>query len=304
LFDRPFDVSQNSFKSALTLWNDAHTANAGDLYVGTSGVSGMVDLGGALHVAYWTSGNRIKHCAYTYSAAANSLSACSPTTVDSAGSANHPAVAVSPADNSLTVAWMSEAGANYKILARTRTAGGTWGAQETVTPQSVTAWHSTSFGLNVDQGPSLIISPDGTKHLVYIQHVDASTDYGRIHYAVNSGAGWQDTALANYTHDPALTRNAAGDLYIFGHGHPRSGSVGTSACLSMLNMCYMRKPAGGSWGSSQLLIAASGNQSFDGSPSVKWSAVGFNRPDAVEAAFFSIINGNYYQPTVHYARLP
>lgn len=299
----PFDLATNTYKAVKQLATNGGTRNANDLYVGTSGVSAMVDLSGVLHVAYWRSDNRIVHAAYTYSASTGVLTTVSAATlVDTAGSANHPSLAVSPADNSVTVAWMSEASSQYRILARVRSSTGSWGSVQTVS--AATAWHSTSFGLNVDQGPSLVISPNGTKHLVFIEHYDGTGDYGRIHYAVYTGSSWQDTALANYSHDPALALNAAGDVYIIGHGHPKSGSVGTSACLNMLNMCYLKKPSGGNWGSAQLLAQATASQSYDASPSARWSAVGFNRPEVVEALFFSILNGDYYHPTLHYARLP
>ena len=53
LKDYAFDTTNNTFKPALTLASDSHTLS-GD-YVGTSGVSGMVDQSGTLHVAYWSS---------------------------------------------------------------------------------------------------------------------------------------------------------------------------------------------------------------------------------------------------------
>src|SRR5947208_7411307 len=89
-----------------------------------------------------------------------------------------------------------------KILARSRTAAGVWGNEETVSNASV--WFSTNFGINVDQGPSLVIDSAGTKHLSYIQNYDSTNNYGRVHYvrrAINDAA-WTDTALSTYSHDP------------------------------------------------------------------------------------------------------
>jgi hypothetical protein len=296
----PFDVSQNAFGTPIIHATDGATVNTGDLYVGTSGLSGMLDTAGLLHLAYWQSGNHIVYRAY--GANAGTLTpAAGPTVLDTAGSANHPSLAVSPADNSITVAWISEAGSPARVLARTwRT--GSWGAVETVSTAPL--WKSTYFGINVDQGSSLIISADGTRHLAYIEDYDATGDYGRIHYVINDDSGWVDMALGNYTHDPALALNASGDLFIIGHGHPKN-TQSSSACFSMTNMCYMKKGAGGgAWGQAQLIVAAEGAGSFDASPSTKWSAVGFNRPETVEVVFFSIQNGDYTHPTIHYARLP
>ena len=290
LKDYVFDTANNTFKPVHTLASDSHTLS-GD-YVGTSGVSGMVDLNGALHVAYWTSGNHIVHMAYTYNSSTNALTQVgSATQVDAAGSANHPAVAVSPADNSLTVAWVSGATNPSTILARTRTSAGVWGNVETVSTAPV--WTSTNFGINIDQGPSLVVGTDGVKHLAYIEDFDSTGNYGRIHYVVNDGSGWTDGALNAYSHDPALALRSTGEIYIIGHGHPNNTS-----CTSMNDMCIITK-TGTTWSDPQLFAAHPGSSSFDSSPSVKWSAVGWNRPGIIEFLFFMT---PYSNPTLYYGR--
>jgi|GEM_PF-1492408 len=297
--DYVYNINTHTFSAPLTLATDGGVMNPNDLYVGTSGLSGAMDANGLLHITYWRSDNRITHRAYTYAGGALTP-ATNFTVVDTAGAANHPAVAVSPADNSLLVAWMSEAGGNYQILTRIRSNSGVWGSVQIAS--TATAWHSTAFGLNVDQGPSLVITADGTRHLLYIEHFDGTGDYGRIHYATHNGVSWTDTALANYSHDPALAVNTAtGEMVILGHGHPKNGQS-SSACLSMDNMCVMKR-SGSGWSGMTLVTSAAG-LSFDGSPSVKWSAVGFNRPGTVEALIFSIANGDYRQPTLYYVRVP
>ena len=52
---------------------------------------------------------------------------------------------------------------------------------------------------------------------------------------------------------------------------------------------------------SALLAAPPAGQSFDSSPSVKWSVVGLNRPETIEFLFFMT---PYNNPTLYYARLP
>jgi hypothetical protein len=215
--------------------------------------------------------------------------------VDSAGNANHPSVAVSPFDNSLTVAWVSQSSSPAQILARSRSNSGAWGSIETVSTAPV--WTSTFFGINIDQGPSLLIDSGGTKHLVYIENWDSTGSYGRLHYVVNSGSGWTDTALNSYTHAPALALNSAGDLYIIGHGHPQSQNT---LCTSTDEMCTIKKSEVG-WGSQQVLATPPAGQSFDSSVSVKRSVVGFNRPETIEFLFFMT---PYNSPTLYYGRLP
>lgn len=303
LKDYPFDVASNTFRPAIALASDTHTVPG--VYIGSSGVSGMVDKNGALHVTYWSSGNHIKHRAYTYNDSSNTLTPAGDFfQVDTAGSANHPAVAVSPLDNSVTIAWVSEANApTGKILARSRSSGGTWSSVETVSTADV--WTSSNAGINIDQGPSLVIGSDGVKHLAYMGDYISSYDYGRIYYAANSGSGWSDPneALPAYTHDPALILNSAGELYVLGHGHPENGPLqGGGPCLDMRDLCKIKRNDNGTWGPSQRIAAHTGSTSFDASPSVKWSAAGFNRPETIEFIVFRISNGDYDHPTIFYGR--
>lgn len=292
--DYPFDTSTNTFKPAITLATDGGSVS-GSPYVGTSGISGMMEPGGILHVGYWTNSNHILHRSYTYNSGSNTLTPSGGfTQVDTAGSANHPSLAISPANNSLTVAWISQAVSPPVILTRARQSNGTWGSIETASTSPV--WTSSSNGLNIDQGPSLIIDSSGTKHMVYIQEFDSSVgDYGRIHYTSNSGSGWVDQPLAAFTHDPAVAINSSGQIYIIGHGHPLNAT-----CTSMDDICTIRKN-GASWNNPVLFASPPGSFSFDASPSVKWSVVGFNRADIIEFVFFMT---PYESPTLYYGRFP
>ncbi len=292
--DYPFDTSTNTFKAPITLASDGGSVG-GSPYVGTSGLSGMMEPGGILHVGYWTDTDHILHRAYTYNSGANTLTPTGGfTQVDLAGSANHPSLAISPANNSLTVAWVSQANNPPQILTRTRQSNGTWGSIETASTSPV--WTSASNGLNIDQGPSLIIDSSGTKHMTYIQEFDASVgDYGRIHYVSDTGGGWVDQPLSAFSHDPAIALNSSGQIYIIGHGHPLNAS-----CLSMDEMCTILKNVA-SWNNPVLFASPPGGFSFDASPSIKWSVVGFNRADIIEFVFFMT---PYDSPTLYYGRFP
>jgi hypothetical protein len=295
LYAYVFDTATNTFKSPALLASGNPTVK-GD-YIGTSGLAAMFDTSQILHVAYWSAGNHIAYRSYKPESAGGSLSPVeSATQLDTAGSANHPALAISPLDGSLTVAWVSEASSPPRILARTLPAAGSWGAEEVVSTAPV--WTSTSAGINIDQGPSLLIDKTGKRHLTYIENYDTTGSYGRVHYAASSGSGWSDTALDAYSHDPALALNSKGDLYIIGHGHPQNLS-----CKSLDDMCLKKQNLDGSWGQSKLYAAHSGSDSFDASPSVKWSVVGFNRPETIEFVFAFIPSGNYSLSQVYYGRI-
>ena len=67
----------------------------------------------------------------------------------------------------------------------------------------------------------------------------------------------------------------------------------------------MRKErlADGTWGPSEVVLAHGGaDQTYDASPSVKWSAVGFSRPTTVEFLFFAPVGGNYNSTVLYYGR--
>ena len=93
---------------------------------------------------------------------------------------------------------------------------------------------------------------------------------------------------------------AADDTGQLGHGHP--DNLGP-ACLDMRDMCAKERYADGTWGPSEVVLAHGGpDQTYDASASVKWSAVGFNRPNTVELLFFAPVGGNYNSTILQYAR--
>jgi hypothetical protein len=291
LTDTIFDITTNTFKTPKVL----ATGNpVGSGEIGTSGVSSMFDPSGVLHIAYWSTTNHISYRSYTYNSVSDSLTLVEgPFQIDSVGNANHPVIAISPLDNTVSIAWVSE-GTTPRIAIRSKDTNGNWGAIESISTSPV--WTSTNSGINIDQGPSFLITANGVKHLVYIEdwRATAPFDYGRIHYLTNASGSWTDTYVGAYTHDPALATNAAGELYIIGHGYPLNTS-----CLSDLDVCTI-KYQNGTWGNPQLFATHPAGLSFDASPSVKWSRVGWNRPETIEFAFFST---PYTASTIYYGRL-
>jgi hypothetical protein len=292
LYDIPFDVTSNSYQSPITLATDMASLE-GD-YLGTSGVSGLFDRDHMLHIVYWSSGNHITYVSVTYDQPTNTITqVTTPTQLDTEGSANHPVLAISPLDGTVTVAWVSEATSPARILTRTRDSAGNWDAEAVISTAPV--WISTSGGLNIDQGPSLIIGTDGTRHLAYIQDFDDSGDYGVVHYVSKArGGDWVDETLNTRSHDPAVALTDTDAVYILGHG-PHEDNQNT-------NMYYSKRQPDGSWTPIQL-VATSDQMDYDSSPSVKWGVIGFNRPEVIEFVFFATDEGNYNNPRVVYGRL-
>ena len=295
IIDRPFDTSTNMFKTAEIL--DTTGGTLVGYYVGTSGIAGMMDQGSVMHIVYWSASNHIIYRSYSYNLAQDAMVLQEgPTQLDASGSANHPALAISPQDGSVTVAWVSQASIPAQIIARTKKSG-TWGSIETVSSAGV--WTSTNEGINIDQGPSLIIGSDGTKYLAYIEdwRLTAPFDYGRVHFVSNNGSGWTDQYIGSYSHDPALAINSSGQIYILGHGYPLN-----SECTSLLDLCVYKRNSDGTWATPQVLLAYQGTQSFDSASSVKWSVVGYNRPETIEF-FFSDVGPGYDNPVLYYGRI-
>jgi hypothetical protein len=290
-----FEVATQTLRPAVTLATTAATIS-GD-YIGSSGLSTAIDLNGNFHLVYWAAGNRLTHQLYQVNNSTGQVTASgASTTVDTSGSASHPSVAVSPADNSLTVTWISEAVTPARILGRLRDAGGTWGAVETVSTGSV--WTSRSAGMNIDQGPGLVSDKTGKRYLTYIEPWDSSGFHGRTHWVtgVRSGSSivWTDQQTPYYSHDPAPAVNSANETFLIGHGN--------EAFDLHHNMYYRQITPNGGWGPEVLLASPPTGGTFDVSPSVKWAAVGWNRPDAIEFLIFNALQRNFNNTELYYVR--
>ena len=291
-YDYPFNIRSNTVQPRIQIAVDAAFVS-GD-YIGTSGISGLMDTIGVLHTVYWRNDQHIVYQSFTYNAISNTLLPINvPTRVDSGTKANHPSLAISPLDNTVTVAWFSDAVKPAKILVRTRSTSGLWGIEETVNNDS--PWTSTNAGLNIDQGPSLAIDATGTRHLAYLQDYDNSGFYGRVHYVRKvSGGSWTDTTLDTYSHNPAIGLNSVGEVFIIGHGPVQTGQN--------FDMYITKRNSNGTWTAIDRFATHIGTDSFDASPSTKWSVVGWNRPDIVEFVFFNAPAGNYSGTILQYGR--
>lgn len=299
LTDYPFDTSTNSFRSGKII-SSGNSTPASETNIGTTGVSSMFNSSGALHIANWSGSNHISYQSYTYNASTDTLTQTSgPTQLDSAGGANHPELVVSPLDQSVTVSWIVGTG-TADVYVRTKPSGGTWGSVEKVNTSA--AWGSTSSGINIDQGPSMVIASDGTKSLIYIENFGScGTDYGRLHYVSRapSASTWTDQRLSNFcTHAPGLAIDSSNNIYALGHGHPSNPS-----CKKMTQVCSVKRNSDGTWNNPVVFATPPRGDSFDDSVSTKWSAVGWNRPETIEFVFFDAIGGSYTNTALWYGRL-
>ena len=300
LRDYPFDTSTNTFKPAKTISTGNPTpGSATD--IGTAGVSSMFDKSNTLHLAYWAPGNQIIYRSYTYNTSTDSLTLTSgPTRLDSSGNANHPEIAISPLDNSVTVAWVNGTSGAGTISARTRPAGGAWGSIEAASSGAV--WTSPNSGINIDQGPSMVIASDGMKAFTYIENFGScGSDYGRLHFVSKTAvaSSWTDQTLNNFcTHANGLAIDNSNNFYAISHGHPANPT-----CIQMTQVCSVQRNSNGTWNNPVVFANPPAGDSFDNSVSPKWSVVGWNNPETIEFALFDAIGGSYTNTDLWYGRL-
>src|SRR5262249_30456503 len=147
-------------------------------------------------------------------------------------SSRHPTVAFN-AEGELRVIWI-DGGAEYArdgvVRVRARAPGGSWSASVAIPDQAMTA---------IDNGPSLLVPPGSVYHRSFC-------NYGNeIRYWYDAGGGWRGDQQppATVTHNPSLGPDAAGGVYIYGHGTPPLAIQGHGN-----DLFYFHKGAGGtSW---------------------------------------------------------
>lgn len=206
----------------------------------------------------------------------------------------HPAIAFDTAGR-LTVAWLQGSRdrdlgqilgfsfpiyytADGTIFTRTMSAAGTWGPTARLPGIAMTA---------IDNGPSLISTPDGTLHLTFISGEPGQEDEMRYYYDRRDGAGWRGDRQPDrfITHDPALGPDGAGGVVIYTHGQP--GYYAANQRYQFLSYgndeYYFTLPSGAAAWSAPKLYAAG---PFDSAPSTRWSQFLHNFPQYLDVLFW------------------
>jgi hypothetical protein len=289
-----FNTATDTWGSQHQLTNSPWPAGNNGLRQGSAGVALALDASGVAHVVYTkVSGN--KRGLYYNNNTGGTWNHEQRLDDQAAYNNGHPALAFKQ-DGTLFAAWLTERGVNQgDIRIRSRSAAGVWAAQSTLIDKDMFA--DTIY--SIDQGPSLLVTPDGTLHIAYIgayepvQGAPGGYAYGRIHHKYSAnGVAWtaDDPPTVHYTHNPSLATDAAGTLYLFGHEEAWL----RNSCASL----YMyTKPAGGSWPSNWSLMVEG---CVDSSVSVKWSANFWNHPEVVDLVFWTQQEPN----VLYYKQLP
>lgn len=281
--DRTGTLRYRTFSTATNLWSgttDLAATNWTDFGQGDEGVALALDSTGTPH-ALWSAkdGAGILHLWYANRATGWAAEQVDDVPLTGNRRALHPTVAFKPNDD-LVIAWL-EGTFNYTpdgvIRVRTRTSAAGWGATETIADTAMTT---------IDNGPSLLVTPDGTTHLTFLNAGTAadgaSTTGDFIHYYYNTGARW----VANHpgggtqiTHDPSLGPGPGGGVRIYGHGWQGGRIDGHGSDLDY----FEGAGGGGAWGAWTLYAVGS----YDSSVSTRWAQFFHPFPQTLDIAFWS-----------------
>lgn len=277
IFYTTFDTRMDTWGQSVPIGNSAWPNRNNDLRQGSVGVALALDANGAVHVVYNTTEGSLRRLAYRMLAGG---SWTPETIVDDQPSADnsHPALAFGE-DGTLYLAWLADNGTQGMIRVRARR-NGVWNTASQIDDNVF-----RNNGYSVDQGPSLIVTPNGDVHVAYIgpyERIPAAPtgyDYGRLRhkYSVDGGVTWiNDDPPLRYTHNPALATDAAGTLYLFGQREYWQAQN----CADLL---VVGRAPDGPWDTWRTLATGC----YDSSVSVKWSQYNWNQPNVLDLIYWT-----------------
>jgi hypothetical protein len=274
--DRSGKLDYATFATATDTWSATTlvgTTNWTNFGQGDEGVALALDANAMPHAVWSATGadGRL-HLFY-----ANKGGSWSPQQVDDVAltgnrRALHPTVAFTAA-NTLVVAWL-EGTFNYTpdgiIRVRTRDVNGAWAATQTINDPD-------GAMTTIDNGPSLLVTPDGTIHLAFV----AANPPDQVRYWYNGGGGWQGDRQppAQVTHDPSLGPDGSGGVYLYGHGTPLPTYQDHGDDL----YAFHKGAGAAGWGAwTQYATGA-----FDSSVTTRWAQFFQAHPEEVDIAYWA-----------------
>lgn len=279
------EVVYTTFDTASDRWGKPATIAASkwpnrnnDLRQGSGSIGLALDAAGVAHAVYSKTENGLRRVYYN-SNTGGAWRNEQPVDAQPGNDNSHATLAFGP-DGSLFVAWLSAPNANRGTLMVRARINGTWAAPSLVDDNAF-----ANQGYSIDQGPSLIVAPNGTVHVVYVAPYErvlsqpSRYDYGRTLHRQSSDGGrsWTaDDPPLRYTHNPSLWIDPQGNLVIFGHREYWLDE----RCASML---VTVRPAGGSW--SAWRVFADG--CYDASVSTRWAQFHRVAPDVLDALYWT-----------------
>ena len=273
-----FDTTTDRWGKPETIAGSKWPNRNNDMRQGSAGVTIALDAMGVAHAVYGKTENATRRVYYN-SNAGGTWSNEQPVDELPGNDNSHATLAFAP-DGTLYVAWLSAPDANRGSLMIRALKDNAWAAQSLVDDKAF-----ANQGYSIDQGPSLIVGPDGTVHVVYIAPYEQALnqpsryEYGRTLHrqSVDGGRTWSsDDPPLRYTHNPSLWIDPEGNLVIFGHREYWLGE----RCASML---VTVRPAGGAW--SNWRVFADG--CYDASVSTRWAQFHRFAPDVLDLLYWT-----------------
>lgn len=178
----------------------------------------------------------------------------------------HPTLAFGP-DGTLWLSWLEGSG-NYKpdgiIRVRSRGPDGAWRVPEDLAEPAMTG---------IDNGPSLLVTADGTVHLAFAGRGN------EVRYRFRDASGWHaaDPPLTR-THNPSLGPDGRGGVWLYAHGPVPADDLASRA----VDLLAMHRPPGGSWGSWQELLKGR----WDCSVAPRWAQFHHALPGLLDFGFW------------------
>ncbi len=259
--------------------------------VGDEGVNIALDKNGAPHVCWTAKVNSKLRIRYTNRVGTTwSQPVLADETAVTMNNAWHPTMAFAP-NGDLLLAYLDGTGGyshDGAIHTRLRHSNSTWAASLSIPIGNVYT--------GIDNGPSLMITPNGRQHIAFTGTVND------IQYWYNTGSGWVSdqpftAGTPQISHNPSLGPDStANGIYIYGHGTPVPlRGIGP-------NLYRFHKPAGGVWGAWTLIVPDPNTPTanhVDCAVSTRWSQFFFNSPTTVDFAYYSELTPNGHNFTVY-----
>lgn len=272
-----FDTTTAMWRSPIEIARSRWPNRNNDIRQGSAGVAIALDRTGVAHAVYGKTDGNVRRLYYNNNAGGRWDH---ETLIDTQPGRDHShgTLAFAP-DGTLYVAWLVTDGTRGAINMRALR-NGAWDAVQVVDDNVF-----VNQGYSIDQGPSLLVTPDGAVHVAYIGPYEAVAgspsgyEYGRLRHRFSSdgGASWvADDPPARWTHNPGLATDPAGNLYLFGHREHWQAEY----CADML---VIAQPAGQTWGRWRTLA----DGCYDASVSVKWAQWWWNNPSVLDLIFWT-----------------
>ena len=260
--------------------------------VGDQGVTIALDAKGVPHVL-WTAkvGARLR-IRYSNRVSGNwSKPVLADETAVTVSNAWHPTMAFAP-NGDFLMAYLDGVGGyshDGTIRTRLRHSNGTWAPTVSIPVANIFA--------GIDNGPSLMITPDGRQHVAFVG------DVNDIQYWYNAGSGWlSDQPLTKgapqISHNPSLgSDGTTNGIYLYAHGTPVPLPKGIGP-----NIYRYRKPSGSVWGPWTKVVSDPHTPTanhVDCAVTTRWSQFFFNSPTVVDFACYTELTPNSHDFTVY-----